>query len=163
MQAIQTASRAITIQAPSSEAAHHQDLKSVFLAGTTSGPYDWREALTKQLADLPIIIFNPLRRDWDSSWREELSCAPYKEQVEWELEKQEKADVVGLYFGAGTEAPVSLLELGLCAKEKRAVVYVQDGYKKKGNVQILCQKYGIDLTTEIGGFCDSIRKKLFGS
>lgn len=157
MGSAQTASRAIVVQAPAPESEGHRDLKSVFLAGPTSGSRDWREDLIKKLADLPITIFNPLRPDWDSTWREELSFAPWREQVEWELTKQEKATVIALYFSAGTDAPISLLELGLCAKENKAIVYVEDGYRKKGNVLMVCEMYNIEAKTEIGAFGDGIR------
>jgi hypothetical protein len=157
---LEMAFKAIIIKAPSPESVQHKDLKSIFLAGTTSGTYDWREALAEQLADLPIVIFNPIRRDWDSSWVEDVSCVAFKSQVEWELEKQEKADVVVIYFGAGTDAPISLLELGLCAKEKKAIVYVQEGYRKKGNVEIVCAKYGVPVVSEFVGLRDGIRKLL---
>jgi hypothetical protein len=136
-------SRVQVIKAPSPQTARHD--RSVFLAGTTSGPHDWRDAVCEQLSGLPITIYNPLRPDWDSSWTEDISCEPYRKQVEWELEKQELAQVIAFYFGAGTDAPISLLELGLCAKQRKSIVYVQEGYRKKGNVQIVCQRYGIKL------------------
>lgn len=86
------------IYAPSNEAP--SGLKSVFLAGTTSevDAHDWREALSTALSDVPVTIYNPYRADWDSSWREDINFTPYREQVEWELEKQDKADIVVIYF-----------------------------------------------------------------
>ncbi|KAK3380829.1 hypothetical protein B0H63DRAFT_544977 [Podospora didyma] len=86
--------------------------KTVFLAGTTSrtsGP-EWRDILTEALSHLPVTIFNPLRHDWDSSWKEDISFSPFREQVEWELDMQEQADLV----------------------------------VKRGNVQIVSQRLGID-------------------
>lgn len=160
MQSTQAASKAIVVKAPSPVSDVHSNLKSVFLAGVTSGSHDWRAALTSALADLPIVILNPLRPDWDSSWIEDVSCAPYKKQVEWELQSQEKATVVAVYFGAETDAPISLLELGLHAKERKAIVYVENGYRKRGNVQIVCERYEVQFTTEIGAFQAGIRKLL---
>ncbi|KAI1866769.1 hypothetical protein JX265_001142 [Neoarthrinium moseri] len=119
------------IKAPSGEAVRHS--KTVFLAGTTTGPPDWREMVSGELSSLPVTIFNPLRPDWDDSWTED----DFRKQVDWELSKQERADVVAVYFGANTLAPISLLELGLCAKENKAIVYVQDGYQKKGQVRLI--------------------------
>lgn len=144
-------SRIQVIKAPSPEAARHA--RSVFLAGTTSGPDDWRNSVCERLSDLAVTVYNPLRPDWDSSWREEISCEPYRKQVEWELEKQELADVIAFYFGADTDAPISLLELGLCAKQRKAIVCVQEGYKKKGNVQIVCQRYGAKLVDRVENLC----------
>ncbi|KAH6648168.1 hypothetical protein BKA67DRAFT_523248 [Truncatella angustata] len=157
---LQTASKALVVKAPAAVSHSHKNLKSVFLAGPTSGSYDWRGAVIEQLRDEAINIFNPHRPDWDSSWREDLTCAPYVEQVRWELEKQEEASVVAVYFGTGTDAPISLLELGLCAKEKRAVVFVEEGYSKKGNVQLVCERYGVELVGNMTGFRDGIIKLL---
>jgi hypothetical protein len=151
-------SQAQVIKAPSKEAARHS--KSVFLAGTTTGPHDWRETLTALLSDLPITIFNPLRTDWGKEWTEDISCAPYREQVEWELAKQEAADVMVIFFGGGTHAPISLLELGLRARLGKAVVCIDQEYTKKGNVQIVCEKYNIEIVDNVAGFRAGIEKLL---
>ena len=134
---------------------------SVFLAGTTTGP-DWRDSLLKGILFLPITIFNPLRDDWDSSWREDATFGPFREQVEWELEMQEKAEIIVLYFGPGTEAPVSLLELGLCARSGKAIVACHMDYKKRGNVQIVCQRFGIEFLETVDDLAASIAGTVAG-
>jgi hypothetical protein len=119
---------------------------SIFLAGTTSktsGP-DWRETLTAALTHLPVTIFNPLRLDWDSSWVEDIAFAPFREQTQWELDMQERADMVVVYFGPATDAPISLLELGLCVRSAKAVVVCHRNYRKRGNVQMVCQRFGAE-------------------
>ncbi|KAK0710067.1 hypothetical protein B0T26DRAFT_743278 [Lasiosphaeria miniovina] len=120
--------------------------KSVFLAGTTSrtGGPEWRDVLADALAHLPVTIFNPLRHDWDSTWREDIDFAPFREQVEWELDMQERADVVVVYYGPATDAPISLLELGLCARSAKAIVACHKDYRKRGNVYIVSQRLGIE-------------------
>ncbi|KAK3315771.1 hypothetical protein B0H66DRAFT_604088 [Apodospora peruviana] len=120
--------------------------KSVFLAGTTTrtaGP-DWRETLTNALSHLPVTIFNPMRTDWDSTWQEDPAFEPFREQVEWELDMQEHADIVVVYYGPHTDAPISLLELGLCARSGKAIVACHREYKKRGNVYIVSQRLGIE-------------------
>ncbi|KAF6803287.1 hypothetical protein CSOJ01_10988 [Colletotrichum sojae] len=128
--------------------------KSIFLAGTTKSP--WRESLTTSISHLPVTIFNPFRPDWDASWREDLSDARFRDQVDWELEMQERADVVVVYFEAGTEGHVSLLELGLCVRDGRALVACEEGYKKRGNVQAVCERFGVKM---VGGF-EELREEL---
>lgn len=115
---------------------------SIFLAGTTSGD-DWRENVTRALSHLPVTIYNPLRTDWDSLWREDPSFAPFREQVDWELEMQEIADIVVIYYGAGTDAPISLLELGLCARSGKAIVACHPEYRKRGNVMVVAERFGL--------------------
>lgn len=132
---------------------------AVFLAGTTTAPH-WREALIASLSHQPITIINPLRRDWDSSWREDESFEPFREQVQWELDMQEKSDLVVIYFGPDTDAPISLLELGLCARLNKAVVVCHPHYRKKGNVQIICRRYGIRLMDSFEGLAEAVVDKL---
>ncbi|KAF2962686.1 hypothetical protein GQX73_g10888 [Xylaria multiplex] len=149
------------INAPSEEAPN--GAKSVFLAGTTTsvGNVDWRQKLSDALRDHPITIFNPNRPDWDSTWREDVDFKPYREQVEWELKKQEKADLVIVYFHPATLAPISLLEFGLSARIPGKVVAIApQGYAKRGNVQLVCEKYGIDFLENIDNLHETIIRKL---
>ncbi|KAK1960979.1 hypothetical protein LY78DRAFT_662526 [Colletotrichum sublineola] len=129
--------------------------KSVFLAGTTSKG-DWRKHLADSVSHLPVIIFNPFRPDWDSTWREDVSDERFRDQVEWELEMQERADIIVVFFEQDTEAHISLLELGLCARSGKAIVACSERYKKRGNVQAVCARYGIPLVANL----ESLQKEL---
>lgn len=149
------------IYAPSGEAS--RGLKSIFLAGTTSkvDTSDWREVLITSLSDVPVTLYNPYRADWDSSWHEDITFAPYREQVEWELDKHDKADIVVVYFHPATQAAVSLLEFGICARVPgKAIVVCPEGYWKRGNVQIVCKKYGIEMLNSLDELREAIVKKL---
>lgn len=149
------------IRAPSEEPV--TGIKSVFLAGTTTavGNVDWRENLSSLLSKHPVTIFNPNRPDWDSTWREDISFDPYREQVMWELDKQIKADLVVVYFHPATVAPISLLEFGLSAQVPGKVIAIApEGYSKRGNVQIVCQKFGIEFLDKIDGLHEIIIDKL---
>lgn len=149
------------IYAPSEE--RPRGVKSVFLAGTTSkvDTADWRETFSSSLSKHPITIYNPYRADWDSAWREDVNFAPYREQVLWELDKQAKADLVVVYFHPATQAPVSLLEFGLSAEVPGKVIAVcPEGYWKRGNVQIVSQKFGVELLDDIEKLEGAIVKKL---
>ncbi|KAI1362856.1 hypothetical protein F5Y08DRAFT_259752 [Xylaria arbuscula] len=149
------------IRAPSEEAVIGP--KSVFLAGTTTavGNVDWRESLAGSLAEYPLTLFNPNRPDWDSTWREDIAFDPYREQVLWELDKQEKADFVVVYFHPATVAPISLLEFGLSARIPGKVIAIAPpGYSKRANVQLVCQKYSIEFLDTIDKLHEVIIDKL---
>ncbi|KAL7897381.1 hypothetical protein HDV63DRAFT_368218 [Trichoderma sp. SZMC 28014] len=135
---------AAIICAPGRPASDLDSRKSIFLAGPTNptGEADWRETLTAALIDLPIVIYNPKRTDWDSTWKEDFSDSRWAEQVEWELEMQEKADIVVVFFHKATQAPITLLELGLCVRSGKAIVCAQEEYSKRGNVEAVCRRYG---------------------
>ena len=132
---------AVVIQAP----ALYQGADkrpSVFLAGPTSGR-DWRKSLIKLLAELDIVILNPQRFDWDSTWTEDFSDPRWTEQVNWEMDMREAADVVAFMFDDSSVAPITLLELGLSAHSGKVVVCISEGYPKRGNVASVCQRYNI--------------------
>ncbi|KAG5746031.1 hypothetical protein H9Q69_006621 [Fusarium xylarioides] len=133
---------------------------SIFLAGitTSTGEPDWREVLTNDLMDHRVTILNPNRPDWDSTWKENFSDKRWEEQVWWELDMQEAADIIIFMFHPSTDAPISLMELGLAvkSKSKRIIVCAQDGYRKKGNVEAVCKRYGAKLVSTGNELRDAI-------
>jgi hypothetical protein len=118
---------------------------SVFLAGSIEqgAAEDWQARVVAALVDLDITILNPRRDAWDAGWSQDPAFGPFREQVEWELDAQGAADVIAFYFSPATRAPITLLELGLAAGRRRAVVCCPDGFWRKGNVDIVCDRYGI--------------------
>lgn len=104
---------------------------------------DWQSVVVAGLTKLDGTVLNPRRAAWDRSWPQTATFAPFREQVEWELEAQEIADVIAFYFAPTTRAPITLLELGLAAGRHRSVVCCPDGFWRRGNVEIVCERYGI--------------------
>src|ERR1035437_6205106 len=104
--------KAIEIQAPN-EVIDKPYFKKVFLAGSIEQgkAEDWQKRVIKELADQPIIFLNPRREEWDASWKQEITNPKFKEQVTWELDGLEIADVIIIYFDPTTKSPISLLEL----------------------------------------------------
>ncbi|ORY61548.1 uncharacterized protein BCR38DRAFT_440519 [Pseudomassariella vexata] len=135
--------------------------QSVFLAGSTAktDTADWRIAVSDSLADLPLTVFNPFRADWGRDWTD-LACRPYREQIEWELDMQERADVVLVYLHPVTDAPVSMLELGLCVRSGKAVVCVPEGFRSRANVLLVCAKFEVEVVEGIEGFRGAVLRKL---
>jgi hypothetical protein len=48
-----------------------------------------------------------------------------------------------MYFDPATKSPISLLELGLFAKTGKLIVCCSEGFWRKGNVDIVCKRYGV--------------------
>lgn len=117
---------------------------TLFLAGSIEMgvAIDWQAKVVDALRDVDVIVLNPRRATWDAGWPQTIDFAPFREQVEWELEAQERADLLVFYFAPDTKAPITLLELGLAAR-RRAIVCCPDGYWRKGNVDVVCQRYGL--------------------
>lgn len=116
---------------------------------------DWQKEITKALEPIETgTILNPRRDDWDSSWRQSIDNPQFRQQVEWELEGLERADVILMNFSPGTQSPITLLELGLMANlaEKDIVVNCPEGFWRKGNVDIVCKRYDVWLTESFKDF-----------
>lgn len=116
----------------------------LFLAGSIEmgAAVDWQATVTRALGDLDVLVCNPRRKAWDASWPNTIDFEPFRQQVEWELEALERADLILFYFDPNTKAPITLLELGLHARRK-IIVCCPDGYWRKGNIDVVCQRYGI--------------------
>lgn len=136
------------------------EIPSVILYGSIDRNVNWQNALASHLSDLPIAVLNPSRDDWDSSWIEDISNPKFKEQVEWEMDYAQQADVIAFYYGPATDAPISLLELGMYAGTGKVVVCCHPEYKKKGNVQIVCERYCIPLTYDLDKLEELVRERL---
>lgn len=120
---------------------------SIFLAGSIEmGKAEhWQNSLIKKIERNFSICFNPRRADFDPAWKQGIEEEQFNIQVTWELDMIERADVVAFYFQPGTMSPITLMELGLvCAmKPKAAFVCCPEGFHRKGNVDIMCERYGI--------------------
>jgi hypothetical protein len=134
---------------------------SVFLAGSIDGgeAHDWQERVTTKLKFSHCNIFNPRREEWDESWEQSLNSANFYEQVNWEIDALEEADVIALYFADGSKSPISLLEFGMFVKSNKLVVYCDDFYRK-GNVDVVCQRFGIPVFTDEESWISCIKRKL---
>lgn len=119
----------------------------VFVAGSIEmgAAENWQTRLVASLTDMRGTLWNPRRDNWDASWEQRESNPKFSEQVNWELDHLETADKIVLYFDPATKSPITLLELGLHAASKKLVVCCPDGFWRKGNVEIVCTRYGIPL------------------
>lgn len=136
---------------------------SVFEAGSIEmgKAENWQQVLESSLKDLDVTILNPRRDDWDSSWIQSIDNPQFREQVEWELLAQEKADIIGIYLSPGTKSPITLLELGLFGRSGKVIVCCPGGYWRKGNVDIVCQRYGIKQVGTLQELADEITKRVW--
>ncbi|WP_291726062.1 nucleoside 2-deoxyribosyltransferase domain-containing protein [Bernardetia sp.] len=135
--------------------------KSIFLAGSIDmgNAIDWQQEIIDNFEENPMLhFFNPRRKDWDSSWEQTIENTYFKEQVTWELDALEKADLIVFYFAPTSKAPISLLELGLFARKENIVVCCPKGYWRKGNVDIVCERFGIKQIETLKHLIEEIEK-----
>ena len=136
------------------------ELPTVFLAGSIEmgKAKDWQKTLEKLLKDFQVMLLNPRREDWDSSWEQTIENDQFREQVEWELDSLEKADLIVLYLDPETQSPISLLELGLHARSGKLIVCCPEGFYRKGNVDIVCNKYKVPMVDSLESLAEKIKE-----
>lgn len=150
------------------EAESRRDIK-IFLAGTIDmgNSEDWQKQIINKLSapkkevsgtfkliegmtplpstERPITIFNPRRPDWDNNVKQEFSDPTFYQQVNWELDALEKADIIIMNILPKSKSPITLLELGLYAQSRKLYVVCPEGFERKGNVDITCNRYNVPL------------------
>ncbi len=80
---------------------------SLFLAGGITNCPDWQQEMRELLKDLDIVIFNPRRKDFpigdpDAAF----------DQIKWEFEFLNRADIILFWFSRGSLNPIVLFEYG---------------------------------------------------
>jgi hypothetical protein len=136
------------IKPPNNISKSDKSKTSIFLAGSIEmgKAEDWQTRVIRELKkENKYVFYNPRRDDWDSSWTQDYENPQFYQQVNWELNALDKADKILLYLDPSTKSPISLLELGLYATSGKLEVVCPEGFWRKGNVDIVCDKYGIPL------------------
>lgn len=132
--------KAIEVQAPN-KYTPKKGYKTVFLAGSIGGvKKKWQTEVIKALSDKPFIFFNPFRDDYQKELEQTIDNPQFFEQVNWEADMLDEADIIVMYFDPKTDAPITLLELGKHLKSGKLVVCCPEGFWRKGNVDIECQR-----------------------
>ena len=118
----------------------------------------WQKQVVKLFEKYNILILNPRRDGWDSSWKQSIDDKNFNGQVTWELDGQDTADAIIIYFDPETKSPISLLELGLYGPQGKVHVICNEPFWRKGNVDIVCKRYGIPEYATIEDAVDGIVK-----
>lgn len=110
-------------------------LPKVFLAGSIEQDTaaDWQKEFIQQLQQTPCMILNPRRTSWDPTWNQD-DNPQLTEQIRWELDGIESADMVCFYFDPSTRSPITLLEMGLARNKKNVHICCPLGFWRRANV-----------------------------
>jgi hypothetical protein len=149
-------------------ATHKIVPRSIFLAGSIEmgKAVDWQTQVTTHVqnhfgsAARDYFIFNPRRDAWDSSWKQSIDNPQFNEQVTWELDALDRAQVILMYLDPATKAPVSMLELGLHAASGKMIVCCPEGFWRRGNIEIVCKRFSIPLLTALNPSMDLVISRL---
>jgi hypothetical protein len=135
----------------------------VFLSGSIemgTAP-NWQDRVIEGLKGQNVVILNPRRDDWDSSWIQSIDNPQFYEQVTWELDAMDVADFIIMHFEPGTNSPITLLELGLCAPDPKELwVHCPEGFWRKGNVDIVCAKYKVPQYDTMDEILERVRARI---
>ena len=115
---------------------------SVFLGGGITNCKDWQSEVIEKLIDENMTIYNPRQKYFDAS-----DSTIVYEQIEWEFYYLEMMDIFSMYFCAcESDQPICMYELGRNIVrmqnrfptdwEKRIIISVEEGYKRKDDVLI---------------------------
>lgn len=130
------------------ERCRWNESSSIFLAGSIDmdNAPRWQDRVLRRFKDEDVVFLNPRRDDWDNTISQSAEDPLFVQQVTWELEMLDAADLIIMNFSPLSRSPISLLELGLFST-KPMVVCCPEGFYRKGNVDIVCERFGI-LRTE---------------
>lgn len=132
---------------PNSDDGDYEGLR-IFIAGTIEmgNSEDWQSQLVSHFnTENKITFYNPRRDEWDITWKQEQKNTKFNEQVNWELNRLEQAEIIFMYFSPESKSPISLLELGLFADSGKMIVCCPKTYWRRGNIEIVCTRHNIVL------------------
>lgn len=140
---------------------------TIFLGGAIDmgKAEDWQKIVEDALQEFNVLILNPRRNDWDSSWSQDPSDPNLKEQIEWELKAQDRADLRLYVFASNEEeakvakAPITFMEFGLHAKEF-CMVCCPNGFYRKANIVHTANKYHSSVYNSLNELLTSLREIL---
>ena len=145
---------------PNEPARLKGDVPSIFLGGTIEqgAAEDWQKSSIEYLSGIgrSVAVVNPRRPKWDPTLCQSVDEPIFKEQVTFELDHLERVDAVLLWFEPTSKSPISLLEFGLLCgwvsrgSLKKVVVGCPPGFWRRGNLEVMCERYKIDLVYTLG-------------
>jgi hypothetical protein len=148
------------IKAPNSY--ENEGVPFIFLGGSIEmgEAEEWQNRVISALNDCNVTILNPRRDNWNTTIKQSIDDPEFFEQVNWELDALWNSNLIIFYFDPNTKAPITLMELGLMANENNVIVCCPDGYWRKGNVEIVCERYEIPLVNSLEEMITSIRLEI---
>lgn len=136
---------------------------NLFLAGSIElgNAIDWQNKVINDLNNYDINILNPRRLDFDSSQEQSINNDYFYKQVTWELNGLDIADIIIYYFDPNGKAPITLYELGLHSKSnKTMLICCPDGFWRKGNIEIISERFNIPLFKDHSDFIKALKNAL---
>lgn len=110
----------------------------------------WQNSLAEDLNEFDVRILSPRRDFFDAEQKQSIDNPYFKEQVTWELDGLDRADLIVMYLQPDTLSPISLMEIGLYINtldwNKQMIICCPDGFWRKGNIEILVDRFPFHCT-----------------
>ena len=106
-----------------------------FLAGGITNCHNWQQDAINQLQqyDLPVLLFNPRRDDWNM----EAGLEESRKQIEWEYKYLKECVACIFWFPPETLCPITLFELGyMLGTRTKLFIGCDPEYKRKFDVEV---------------------------
>jgi hypothetical protein len=120
----------------------------------------WQDVVIDNCRDLPGTILNPRRANWDPTWNQSLDNSHFAEQVAWELDALEQADLIICWLPATAQARISLMEIGLHARRGRLLIGCAIGFHSCGNVLAVGQRFGVPVLDTLPALVEAAKQQL---
>jgi hypothetical protein len=136
------------------------DKPTIFLAGTIDMGVseDWQTMVGEALSEHSVCLLNPRRASWDKSWKQDISEPNFRGQVQWEMDYQDEADLIVIYFASDSKSPITLLELGMATRyPEKVMVACEEDFWRRGNVQMVCERFDIPLFDTLDELIDNTK------
>jgi hypothetical protein len=123
---------------------------SIFLAGGITGCPDWQTEMVEKLKNEELIIFNPRRKTFDITKKEESGI-----QIKWERDHLKGSKYISFWFCKDQVQPIVLFELGKYAFSNEHVIFIgiEPGYPREMDVSI---QIGLEMNLHINRSLDEL-------
>ena len=98
-----------------------------------------------------MVLISPRRPEFTPDMEDE--------QIKWELDALEKADLIMMWFPAAAKAPVSFLETGLYMSSGKLVIGVEQGFYRQRNLELTCGYYGIPIWNSLDELVEEVTRR----
>jgi hypothetical protein len=134
---------------------------SLFLAGGITGTFNWQDDAAARLADLPLTILNPRRKNFPI---DDPSAA--EGQIAWEFRHIRRATALLFWFPPETLCPIALFELGArtMVPEQALFVGTHPDYQRRADVEIQLRlaRPEVRVVSDLGGLAEQVRAWIVG-
>lgn len=134
--------------------------KKLFLAGGITNCPDWQSEVIENLKTFDkLVIYNPRRKNFPIN-----DPHASEEQITWEYEHLEAADIIVFWFSRGSLNPIVLYELGKWGNStnKEIIIGLDPEYERQSDVIIQTRLSRPDVTIfrDMNSFIKAIKFKL---